>query len=149
MVCNISTIYISEIDFKTLLCKFYLLSCNIVKLAREIKPSTYYQVTCKLSSQSSVNYTFLVCKLHVSHVITIKCHTLFQNLMFYCWCKFHKCSKSKAWDISPSYFLLFSILLWNNKAKIKFCLVFTTLSPVKIWFSKKCSKEWCITTRYL
>ena len=47
MFCNISTIYRPEINFKSLVHKLHVFSCDIVKLAHEIKTSPHYHVTCK------------------------------------------------------------------------------------------------------
>ena len=45
MFCIISTIYKPEINFESSVCKLYVLPCDIVKLAPEIKPYTHYQVS--------------------------------------------------------------------------------------------------------
>ena len=131
MFCTISKIYRAEINFENMVCKLNVLQYDIVNLTHEIKTSAFIKLYANFYNSTmygslvlevfvwSINYFFLVCKLHISHVTTIKFHSLFQNLIFSCWCKFHRCSTSKIWDISHGHFLPPSIYLWTKKGHAK------------------------------
>ena len=131
MFCTISKIYRPEINFENMVCKLNVLQYDIVNLTHEIKTSAFIKLYTNFYNSTmhgslvskvfvwSINYFFLVCKLHFSHVTTIKFHSFFQNLMFLCWCNFHRRNTSKIWDISRGHFLPTSIYLWAKKVHAK------------------------------